>query len=117
MFTEAHIAQLLRCENCKKTFAENKKLSKHKHCCMGVKRYKCGQCEKVFAAPLTLSVHMRLRTGEKPFECDISSITLAHLVICWSTNEYTPARGPISVKYAGKRSIKVIPSLFINGAT
>ena len=62
------------CNNCRKSFKEEKNLKTHKLIHEG-KTQNCKFCEKSFTQKGNLMSHYRTHSGEKPFSCEICEKT------------------------------------------
>ena len=66
------------CNNCRKSFKEEKNLKTHKLIHEG-KTQNCKFCEKSFTQKGNLMSHYRTHSGEKPFSCEICEKTFTQL--------------------------------------
>ncbi len=67
-----HLGIVYKCdfENCEKIFRDRKGFSKHKLRHKGIKNFVCNQCGKSFYENRLLRIHMNSHTGDKPYVCE-----------------------------------------------
>ena len=59
------------CNDCGKTFASRKSLTRHQQLHIGYRLFTCNVCRKTFTSRGNLTRHQQLHSGYKPFSCDV----------------------------------------------